>query len=199
MATVYRARDEDRNRDVAVKVLPVEAIDDPRDAQRFEREASLAAGILHPNIIRIYGSGREQGLLWTAMELAEGESLRERLRREGRLSVTDTIAVGRQVLAALVAAHDKDVLHRDIKAENIVVADDGSLKVLDFGIAKVASGPALTRADEIIGTVEYMAPEQILGDAVGPAADLYAVGVLLFEQLTNLTMSEQAALPTFPG
>ena len=185
MASVHRARDEASGRDVAVKVLPLDAVDDEVDVQRFEREAALAASIVHPNVIGIFGSGREHGVLWTAMELAAGETLRQRLRRAGRMSAADTIAIGRQVLSALVAAHDKGVLHRDIKAENVMVAEDGSVKVLDFGIAKIATGPALTRVDEIIGTVEYMAPEQILGDPVSPAADLYAVGVLLFELLTG--------------
>ena len=184
MAAVHRARDES-GQEVAVKVLPLDLVDDDRDLERFALEAALAARILHPNVITIHGSGQERGVLWTAMELAEGESLRDRLRRDGRLSVADVLRVGRQVLAALAAAHEQGVLHRDIKADNIILGEDGSLKVLDFGIARIAGGPVLTRADEIIGTVEYMAPEQVLGDPVGPAADLYAAGVLLYELLTG--------------
>lgn len=183
-ATMYRAHDESRGFDVAFKALPADSIGDRQDVQRFEREAELAAGIDHPNVVRILASGCESGVMWTAMELVEGESLRQRLQRDGRLSVADAIAAGRQVLAALVAVHGQGVLHRDVRAENVIIAIDGAVCVLDFGTAKTADS-ALTRTEDIIGTVEYMAPEQMLGDPVGPAADMYAAGVLLFELLTG--------------
>ena len=184
MGTVYRAQDA-QGRDIALKVLRFDAIDDMREVQRFGREAELATRLDHPNIVSIYGSGRDEGFLFLAMELIEGESLRALLRRRGKLPLDEALSMAAQVLKALQAAHEQHIVHRDIKAENAIVDPDGSVKVLDFGVAKLEGGTALTRVNEILGTVEYMAPEQILGEAVGPAADLYATGVLLYEMLTG--------------
>ncbi|MDA0336608.1 MAG: AAA family ATPase [bacterium] len=182
---VHLAWDEAGARDVAVRVLLLDSIGDEHDVQRFAHDSALAASIEHPHIIRTLGSGRAHGVLWTATDLAAGECLRQRLQDQERLSVTETIATVRQLLSALAAAHAQDILHRDIRADNIMIADDGSVKVLGFGITTVPSEPILSRPDDIVGSVEYLAPEQILGDPVGPAADLYAVGVLLYELLTG--------------
>ena len=185
MGQVYRARDEGRGHDIALKLLNLDHLEDLREIQRFQREAALAAKLDHPNIVSIYGSGRDRGFLYLAMELVEGESLRRLLRGQGRLSLDQALAIAVQVFQALEAAHEHHIVHRDIKADNIIVQEDGMAKVLDFGVAKMEGGTVLTRADEILGTVEYMAPEQILGDPIGPAADLYAAGVLLYEMLTG--------------
>jgi len=185
MGAVYRARDEEQQRDIALKVLPLDRLDDGREAERFQREAEVAVRFDHPNIVSVYGSGREEGYLYMAMELVEGESLRRRLRQEPKLSLDQALAVTEQVLAALQVAHEHHVIHRDIKAENVLLQEDGTAKVLDFGVAKLETGTVLTRVDEILGTVEYMAPEQILGDEIGPGVDLYAAGVLLYEMLTG--------------
>ena len=185
MGGVYRAQDESQGLEVALKVLPLDHLDDLRDAERFQREAEVAARFDHPNIVSIFTSGRESGHLYMAMELIAGRSLRQLLRQEGRLSVDRALGVVGQVLAALQVAHDEGVIHRDIKAENVLLQEDGIAKVLDFGVAKLDSGTVLTRVNEILGTVEYMAPEQILGDRIGPATDLYAAGVLLYEMLTG--------------
>ena len=185
MGTVYRARDPREQRDVALKVLGLDRLEDAREVDRFEREVQLAAGLDHPNIVAVYGSGRDAGHLYMAMELVEGQSLRD-LLRQGKLGLEQSLAVASQVLAGLEQAHAKRIVHRDIKAENVLVQADGTAKVLDFGVAKLEGGTVLTRVNEILGTVEYMAPEQILGDAVGPATDLYATGVLLYEMLTGV-------------
>ena len=185
MGAVYRARDEKGGRDVALKVLPFDLLDDVREAERFRREAEEAARFDHPNIVTVYAARQEEGCLYMAMELVEGESVRQLLRRETRLSLEQGLAIAAQVLSALQAAHDRGVVHRDIKAENVLLQADGTAQVLDFGVAKLDSGTVLTRTNEILGTVEYMAPEQILGDEVSPATDLYAVGVLLYEMLTG--------------
>lgn len=186
MGTVYRAWDENLDRDVALKVLPVVGLDDERDAERFQREGRLAARLQHANIVGVYGAGQADGFLYLAMEMVEGHSLRSRLRQQPGLRVEEALDIGRQVLRALVAAHDSGITHRDIKPENILLRQDGTVKILDFGVAKVQEAELLTRADEILGTVEYMAPEQILGETVDSSSDLYAVGVLLYEMATGV-------------
>lgn len=186
MGSVYRARDEALRRDIALKLLRLDAVGDQRDAERFRREARLAAALSHPNIVAVYGAGSEGGYLYLAMELVDGASLRSLIRnRRGALSIELALSIAEQVLEALQAAHQRGIIHRDIKPENILLKADGSVKVLDFGVAKLEGGTLLTRADEILGTVEYMAPEQILGEGIGPATDLYAAGILLYELVTG--------------
>lgn len=186
MSSVYRAWDEGLRRDVALKVLELGRIADPRETERFWREARLAARLDHVNVVSVYGTGQEDGFIYLAMELVEGQSLRSLIRdRQGGLPIDQALELGCQVLAALQAAHAQGVIHRDIKPANILLKEDGTVKVVDFGVAKLQEGTALTRVDEILGTVEYMAPEQILGDGIGPATDLYAAGVVLYEMLTG--------------
>jgi tetratricopeptide (TPR) repeat protein/tRNA A-37 threonylcarbamoyl transferase component Bud32 len=186
MGSVYRARDEALRRDIALKLLRLDAVGDAREADRFRREARLAAALNHPNIVSVFGTGSEGGYLYLAMELVEGSSLRALLKsRKGALPVEQGLAIAEQVLEALRAAHQRGIIHRDIKPENILVNAEGRVKVLDFGVARLEGGTVLTRADEILGTVEYMAPEQILGEGLGPATDLYAAGVLLYEMATG--------------
>lgn len=181
MGSVYRVRDREGG-ECALKVL---AIDDLREAERFEREALVVQSLEHEHIVGVYASGRAQGFLYMAMELVDGVSLREVLRREKKLEMSRAVDLAAQVAAALSCAHAHGVVHRDIKAENIILRADGAVKVLDFGVASLQGTAALTRANEIVGTVEYMAPEQILGEPVGPATDLYALGVLLYEILVG--------------
>lgn len=185
MGTVYRARAVGGQIHVAVKLLRLDRLDDLRDVQRFRREAEIAADLIHPNIVSVFESGSEDGFLYMCMELIEGQALRQVLRQRGHLPVDQAMGIATQILEALQEAHDHDIIHRDIKAENVLLQEDGTAKVLDFGVAKVQSATVLTQANEILGTVEYMAPEQILGDPVGPATDLYAAGVLLYEMLTG--------------
>lgn len=186
MGSVYRARDESLRRDIAIKVLRFDDIAEEREADRFRREAQLAAGLSHPNIVAIHSTGSEAGYLYLAMEMVEGQSLRALLRRnKGPLAIDAALSIVQQLLDALGLAHQRGIIHRDIKPENVIVKEDGTIKVLDFGVAKLEGGTVLTRADEILGTVEYMAPEQILGDGVGAASDLYAVGVLFYELVTG--------------
>ena len=187
MGAVYRARDENLRRDVALKLLRLDRVDDVREADRFQREAQLAAKISHPNVVAVYGAGKDEGHLFLAMELVEGQPLRQLIRqRKSGLAVEEALAIASQLFNGLQAAHDGEVIHRDIKPENLVIKEDGTIKILDFGVAKMAEDVALTRADEILGTVEYMAPEQIVGDKIGPAVDLYAAGVVLYEMLTGI-------------
>ncbi|MEW6751610.1 MAG: protein kinase [Candidatus Latescibacterota bacterium] len=187
MGTVYRARDEALERDVALKVMDLGSAADARQSERFWREARLVARLDHPNIVSVYATGRQDSWLYLAMELVDGQSLRQLVRQStGGLGVERALEIAEQVLQALQAAHQQGVVHRDVKPENILIRGDGTVKVLDFGVAKLQGGPALTRVDEVLGTVEYMAPEQILGEPVGPAADLYATGAVLYELLTGV-------------
>ena len=184
MGTVYRAWDEVLRRDVALKVMLAEA--DRRARERFLREAQFAAKLDHENIVRVYRGGSDEGYLYLAMEFIEGQSLRALLGHNGGgVPVPQALSIAHQLLSALSAAHENNIVHRDIKPENILLRQEGGVKILDFGVAKVQNEAFLTRADEILGTVEYMAPEQILGEELGPAVDLYAVGAVLYELLVG--------------
>jgi serine/threonine protein kinase len=200
MGHVYRARDEALGRDVALKILPDAFAADPDRLARFEREARTLAALNHPNIAQIYGAGgRAAGQAFIAMELVPGEDLAARVAR-GPVPVDETIALARQMAVALEAAHDSGVIHRDLKPANVRVRDDGTVKVLDFGLAKAldpadqASGmttaaPTITSPataiGTIIGTAAYMSPEQARGRPVDKRADIWAFGVVVFELLTG--------------
>ena len=197
MGEVYRARDTKLHRDVAIKVLPDVFAGDPDRRARFEREAHTLATLNHPNIAQIYGL--EGSAL--VMELVDGEDLAARLAR-GALPLDEVLTVARQVADALEAAHDHGIIHRDLKPANVKVRTDGTVKVLDFGLAKAAghpetratsaagilptiTSPAMTQAGIILGTAAYMAPEQARGHAVDRRADIWAFGCLVYEMLTG--------------
>lgn len=184
MGKVYQAYDETLERDVAIKVMASELVQDPDNVRRFYREARAAAGLTHPNIITIHEVGEEGGIYYFVMELLDGVPV-ERLSRGGPLPVEQAITIATDVCKALCAAHAKGILHRDIKADNVFLLKDGITKVLDFGIAFVSKAATLTRVGEVLGTVEYMAPEQILGEKVDERSDLYSLGVLMYKMLTG--------------
>jgi len=196
---VYRARDTQLRRDVAIKVLHHDLAHDADRLTRFEREARLLAALSHPNIATIYGledTGDSKALV---MELVEGPTLADRLRREP-IPVTEALSIARQIADALDAAHERGIVHRDLKPANIKVRDDGMVKVLDFGLAKTLepepsagaatqlstlTDPGLTRVGMILGTAPYMSPEQVSGQVVDKRTDLWAFGVVLAEMLTG--------------
>ncbi len=204
MGEVYRATDENLSREVAVKVLPQELAKDEERLSRFKREALLLASLNHPNIAHVYGF--ESALLddgssahFLAMELVPGEDLAERLKR-GAIPVEEAIAIAKQVAEALEEAHDKGIVHRDLKPANVKLTPDGKVKVLDFGLAKAWEGPGAassdlsqsptlahtgTAAGLILGTAAYMSPEQARGKPVDKRADIWALGVVLYEMLTG--------------
>jgi eukaryotic-like serine/threonine-protein kinase len=186
-AVVWRAFDEHLARPVAVKLLHPHHAGDPTVVERFQREARAAAGLSHPNVVRIYDTGREDGIVWLVMELVEGPSLRDVLLRREPLDPVVVGALGEQVARALAAAHAKGLVHRDIKPANILVADDGTVKVTDFGIAKALSGSdaTLTNPGTVMGTAAYVAPEQLEGTDIDARADVYALGVVLYEALVG--------------
>ena len=184
MADVYLAEDEELGRRVAVKILNDRHANDESFVERFRREAKNAAGLSHPNIVSIYDRGEAEGTYYIAMEFLDGRSLKELVVARGPLPIGDAIQFTRQVLGALRFAHRKGVVHRDIKPHNVMADGDGRLKVTDFGIAR-AGVSQMTEAGSIIGTAQYLSPEQARGAAVDQRSDLYSVGILLYEMLTG--------------
>ena len=184
MADVYLAEDEELGRRVAIKILNDKYAPDDQFVERFRREAKNAAGLSHPNIVSIYDRGEAEGTYYIAMEYLDGRSLKELVVARGPLPIPDAIAATRQVLAALRFAHRKGVVHRDIKPHNVMADADGRLKVTDFGIAR-AGVSQMTEAGSIIGTAQYLSPEQARGAPVDQRSDLYSMGVVLYEMLTG--------------
>ena len=198
MGEVWRARDSKLGREVAIKTLPEEFAQDEERLARFEREAKLLASLNHPNIAAIYGLEEDNGTRFLVLELVEGDTLAERLKR-GAIPVEESLRLALQIAEALEAAHEKGVIHRDLKPANIKVTPDGKVKVLDFGLAKAFMGdgsdvnlsqsPTLsmqaTAQGVILGTAAYMSPEQARGDATDKRADIWAFGCVLFEMLTG--------------
>jgi eukaryotic-like serine/threonine-protein kinase len=186
MADVYLAEDEELGRRIAIKILNDRHANDEQFVERFRREAKNAAGLSHPNIVSIYDRGEAEGTYYIAMEYLDGRSLKELVVARGPLPIQDAIDATRQVLAALRFAHRKGVVHRDIKPHNVMADADGRLKVTDFGIAR-AGVSQMTEAGSIIGTAQYLSPEQARGAPVDQRSDLYSVGVVLYEMLTGTT------------
>ncbi len=184
MANVYLAEDQELGRRVAIKLLDERHAQDEQFVERFRREAESAAGLSHPNVVSIYDRGEAEGTYYIAMEYLEGKTLKELLVSRGPTPVRVAIDYTRQILSALEFAHRAGIVHRDIKPHNVVVAPDGRLKVTDFGIARSGSSQ-MTEAGSIIGTAQYLSPEQAQGKPVHPSSDLYSVGVVLYEMLTG--------------
>jgi len=196
MGEVYRARDARLGRDVAIKVIPAELARDPERIKRFEQEARAAGALNHPNVCAILDIGSHEGSPFVVMELLEGETLRERLNA-GPIPVRKSIDYASQVAHGLAAAHEKGIVHRDLKPENLFLTKDGRVKVLDFGLAKLTRPEVLAPAGDkpisiaatetgaILGTVGYMAPEQVRGGAADHRSDLFALGAILYELVTG--------------
>jgi serine/threonine protein kinase/Tol biopolymer transport system component len=195
MGEVYRARDSGLKRDVAIKVLPSFVSRDPDRLRRFTQEAQAAAALNHPNILAVHRLGTFEGSPYLVSELLEGETLREQLRH-GAIPIRKATGYAVQIAHALAAAHEKGIVHRDLKPENLFVTKDGRIKILDFGLAKLMQSPpephnndatqaSATNPGTVMGTVGYMAPEQVRGEAVDHRADIFALGTVLYEMLTG--------------
>src|SRR6266498_3255271 len=184
MANVYLAEDQELGRRVAIKMLDDRHAQDDQFVERFRREAKNAAGLSHPNIVSIYDRGESEGAYYIAMEYLEGKTLKELLVVRGPTPIRVAVDYTRQILAALAFAHRNGLVHRDIKPHNVIVAPDGRLKVTDFGIARSGTSQ-MTEAGSIIGTAQYLSPEQAKGAPVTPASDIYSVGIVLYEMLTG--------------
>ncbi len=188
MATIYRGRDLRMDRVVAVKVLREAYSTDPKFVTRFQREAKAASSLQHPNIVQVYDYGQTDGNYFIVMEMVEGTDLRRYLRSRGILAIDRAIIIAHDVALGLGAAHRRGIVHRDVKPQNILVGRDGSIKLTDFGIASVykdINAERLTTTGMTLGTVQYYAPEQAQGEIVSPAADVYALGIVMYEMLTG--------------
>jgi serine/threonine-protein kinase len=183
MADVYCAEDSRLGRTIAIKVLHERFSQDREFVERFRREASAAAGLQHPNIVGVYDRGDSDGAYYIAMEFVEGETLKDLIRREAPMDPGRAIAITKEILAATRFAHKRGVIHRDLKPQNVILEADDHVKVADFGIAR-ASGSDITEVGAIMGTAQYLSPEQAHGQPVTAASDLYSIGVVLFEMLT---------------
>jgi len=183
MADVYLATDQSLGRKVAIKILSDRYARDAAFVERFRREAAAAASLRHPNIVTVYDRGEAMGTSYIAMEYLDGPTLKEEITRRAPLPEPEAINYATQALAALDAAHRQGVVHRDVKPHNMVLTDEGRLKVTDFGIARAANTQQMTEVGSIVGTAQYLSPEQARGLAVGPESDIYSMGVVLYEML----------------
>ena len=189
MSAVYRGLDTRLDRPVAIKVMDDQYSGDRSFVQRFEREARAAAQLYHPNIVAVYDRGVDRSpdgdLVFLTMQLVEGCTLRDLLHEHGRLPLPLALSVMEPVLSALSAAHQAGMVHRDVKPENVLIGNDGSVKVADFGLVRAAASAGTTSGSIILGTVAYLAPEQVTTGAADPSTDVYAAGIVLYELLTG--------------
>jgi eukaryotic-like serine/threonine-protein kinase len=186
MAKVYLAHDEILERNVALKVLREQFVEDEGFAERFKREARSAASLSHPRLVQVYDRGEaEDGASYIAMEYVPGGTLKDRILREGALEPREAVSLALQVAEALGAAHERRVVHRDIKPQNVLLTATGDAKVADFGIARAASAATISQTSLVLGTASYMSPEQAVGKPATPESDLYSLGVVFYEMLTG--------------
>jgi eukaryotic-like serine/threonine-protein kinase len=185
MSTVYKAFDETLERWVAIKVLHADMLQDDAQLERFRREARAAARLAHPHVVTVIDAGEDDGRPFIVFECVEGETLKERIRRLGRLPVAESIAYAIEIGRALMAAHAERIVHRDVKPQNVLIDPEGRAKVTDFGIARSLELDGLTAAGRVLGTTDYVAPEQAIGDGATEQSDIYSLGVCLWEMLTG--------------
>lgn len=183
MADVYKAHDHKLNRFVAVKVLKREFREDENFVKKFQTEAQAAAGLMHPNIVNVYDVGEDRGLYYFVMELVEGITLKDYIQKKGRLTVKEVISISLQVCAGIEAAHNHQIVHRDIKPQNIIISREGKVKVTDFGIAKAISSNTIST--NAMGSVHYTSPEQARGGFSDAKSDIYSLGVTMYEMITG--------------
>ena len=185
MSTVYRATDETLQRQVAIKLMNREVSSDSDQLERFRREARAVAQFSHPHIVGVIDAGEDEGRPYIVFEYVEGETLKERIRRQGRLAIPEAVAYAIEIARALGAAHARHIVHRDVKPQNVLIDEEGSAKVTDFGIARTLDEEGLTADGRVLGTTDYVSPEQALGQPVTGQSDLYSLGIVLYEMLTG--------------
>jgi serine/threonine-protein kinase len=185
MSTVYRAHDETLERFVAIKLMNREIASDSDQLERFRREARAVARLSHPNIVHVIDAGEDEGRPYIVFEYIDGETLKERIHRLERLAIPEAVAYCVEIARALGAAHANHVVHRDVKPQNVLIDQDGTAKVTDFGIARTLEEKGLTADGRVLGTTDYVSPEQALGKDVTGQSDLYSLGIVLYEMLTG--------------
>src|SRR5204863_1375479 len=185
MSTVYRAFDETLERWVAIKLLHRSMSDDSVQLERFRREARIVARLSHPHVVTVIDAGEDGGTPYIVFEYVEGETLKGRIKRCGPLPVVEAVAYAIEIGRALIAAHAERLVHRDVKPQNVLIDMDGRAKVTDFGISRSLEDDGLTATGRVLGTTDYVSPEQALGEDVTEQSDLYSLGVCLYEMLTG--------------
>ncbi len=185
MSTVYRAFDQTLERQVAIKLMHREIASDSDQLERFRREARSVAQLSHPHIVGVIDAGEDEGRPYIVFEYVEGETLKERIRRMGRLPVDEALAYAIEIARALGCAHSHNIVHRDVKPQNVLIDGEGSAKVTDFGIARTLDQEGLTADGRVLGTTDYVSPEQALGHDVNGQSDIYSLGVVLYEMLVG--------------
>src|SRR6201747_3074278 len=185
MSSVYRAFDPTLERWVAIKMMHRDITSDPDQLERFRREARAVAQLNHPHVVTVIDAGEDDGTPYIVLEYVEGETLKDRIRRMGRLPIAESVAYAIEIARALGAAHARHIIHRDVKPQNVLIDEEGTAKVTDFGIARALGEEGLTADGRVLGTTDYVSPEQALGHDVDGQSDIYSLGVVLFEMLTG--------------
>ena len=185
MANVYLAHDTILDRDVAVKVLRGDLAGDEKFVRRFQREAIAASSLSHPNIVEMYDVGEDDGKYFIVMEYIEGRTLKSLIKKRGALTLSEVIDIMLQITSGLSCAHESYIIHRDIKPQNILILDDGRVKITDFGIAMALNSNELTQTNSVMGSVHYLPPEQANGSGSTIKSDIYSTGILMYELLTG--------------
>ena len=185
MANVYLAHDTILDRDVAVKILRGDLADDDKFVRRFQREAISSSSLSHPNIVEMYDVGEDEGQYYIVMEYVDGKTLKSLVKRRGNLTLTEVVDIMLQLTSAVACAHDSYIIHRDIKPQNVLIKEDGTVKITDFGIAMALNSNELTQTNSVMGSVHYLPPEQANGSGSTIKSDIYSLGILMFELLTG--------------
>src|ERR671923_1658425 len=185
MSTVYRAFDPTLERWVAIKLMHRDISTDPDQLERFRREARAVARLNHPHIVTVLDAGEDDGAPYIVFEYVSGETVKDRIRRQGRLPVAEAVAYAIEIGRGLSCAHSHRLVHRDVKPQNVLIDPEGRAKVTDFGIARSLESDGLTKTGRVLGTTDYVAPEQAMGSMVDARSDIYSLGVLLYEMLTG--------------
>ena len=185
MSTVYKAFDITLERPVAIKLLHREIAADSDQIERFRREARAVAQLSHPHIVTVIDAGEDDGRPYIVFEFVAGETLKERIKRLGRLPIAEAVAYAIEIARALGAAHQRNIVHRDVKPQNVLIDEEGRAKVTDFGIARSLDEEGLTADGRVLGTTDYVAPDQALGHPCTAQSDLYSLGIVLYEMLTG--------------
>jgi eukaryotic-like serine/threonine-protein kinase len=185
MSSVYRAFDPTLERWVAIKLMHRDISSDPDQLERFRREARAVAQLNHPHVVTVIDAGEDEGAPYIVFEYVEGETLKDRIRRNGRLPVAEAVAYAIEIARALECAHSHRLVHRDVKPQNVLIDPDGRAKVTDFGIARSLEAQGLTATGRVLGTTDYVSPEQALGHEVTEQSDIYSLGIVLYEMLTG--------------
>ncbi len=180
MANVYLAHDTILDRDVAVKVLRGDLADDEKFVRRFQREAIAASSLSHPNIVEMYDVGEDDGKYFIVMEYIEGQTLKSLIKKRGALTLAEVIDIMDQLTSGIACAHDSYIIHRDIKPQNIMILDDGRVKITDFGIAMALNSNELTQTNSVMGSVHYLPPEQASGSGSTIKSDIYSLGIVIY-------------------